>query len=413
MIKKSTLLGLAAMFALGASASVPSVLTVTPTPNTIVTEIRDITITYTGGVYGDDDVFSDADPDVRINNVPVAVTYRTTGESYSTLTYTLGTPITTSGEYSIKIGAGSFTYDEMYEVSNPEMEWTVTVVGDEPDAFQPIENSFVSISPVQGKYSDLQYFTVSFSDNVANNSSIVCKLVKDDDTAEEVATGRTVEGAGLINGCIDLSTCVTEPGTYILVMPEGAFYDIYTDEDFPEARFRFVIEEGAPSAAPVQDNITFTPAADETNLETLEDMYLTFNDYTTAYYKRGAENHFTVTNEAGQEVSVGTVSLGGEGMADNEAHVVFNPAVTDAGTYTVTAPFRMFTLMGAQLYSGTYSGPISVTYTISGGVGVDTIESESNASSVVYRIDGTRVVNTENLPAGIYIIDGKKKVVIK
>ena len=73
----------------------------------------------------------------------------------------------------------------------------------------------------------------------------------------------------------------------------------------------------------------------------------------------------------------------------------------------------MFTLMGEQLYSGTYSGPISVTYTISGGVGVDTVESESNASGVVYRIDGTRVVNTENLPAGIYIIDGKKKVVMK
>ena len=163
----------------------------------------------------------------------------------------------------------------------------------------------------------------------------------------------------------------------------------------------------------MQDNITFTPAADETNLETLEDMYLTFNDYVTAYYKRGADNHFTVTNEAGQEVSVGTVSLGGEGMADNEAHVVFTPAVTDAGTYTVSAPFRMFTLMGEQLYSGTYSGPISVTYTISGGVGVDTVESESNTSREVYRIDGTRVVNTENLPAGIYIIDGKKKVVMK
>ncbi len=127
MLKKPATLGLAAMLALTASASVPSFFTVKPSPDFPAKEIRDISITFTAGTFGNE-ITPSFYPDVRVDGVQVSVTYHSEGADASTLVYTLDNPVTEPGEYTIWIGEGSFTYDEYFDWDNPELEWTVRVV---------------------------------------------------------------------------------------------------------------------------------------------------------------------------------------------------------------------------------------------------------------------------------------------
>ncbi len=140
MLKKPATLGLAAMLALTASASVPSFFTVKPSPDFPAKEIRDISITFTAGTFGNE-ITPSFYPDVRVDGVQMSVTYHSEGADASTLVYTLDNPVTEPGEYTIWIGEGSFTYDEYFDWDNPELEWTVRVVpGDDNVGFGSAES---------------------------------------------------------------------------------------------------------------------------------------------------------------------------------------------------------------------------------------------------------------------------------
>lgn len=132
MLKKPALLGLAAILALAASASVPSFFTVKPSPDFPAKEIKDISITFTAGTFGNE-ITPSFYPDVRVDGVPMSVTYHSEGADASTLVYTLENAITEPGEYTIWIGEGSFTYDEYFDWDSPELEWTVRVVPGDDD----------------------------------------------------------------------------------------------------------------------------------------------------------------------------------------------------------------------------------------------------------------------------------------
>ena len=132
MLKKPAMLGLAAMLALAASASVPSFFMVKPSPDFPAKEIRDISITFTAGTFGNE-ITPSFYPDVRVDGVQMSVTYHSEGSDASTLVYSLENPITEPGEYTIWIGEGSFTYDEYFDWDNPELEWRVRVVPGDDD----------------------------------------------------------------------------------------------------------------------------------------------------------------------------------------------------------------------------------------------------------------------------------------
>lgn len=406
-MKKATLLSLLTAFAVSgtAFASIPLHLEVTPEPNSTVDAISAITINYSYGSYAS--IGSYANPDIKINNVPVSVT-KSVSTDGETLTYTLASPITAAGEYTIFIGAESFYYDDLYEYDNPDMDWKVTVAGTAEDTFKPIQNAKVSITPEQGKYTSLQYFTLEFEYNmVFNNSTVKPYIIRDDDTQQVVATGKTVEGAGLVNGYADFDKPITEPGTYILIVPEGAFYEGYTDEDIPESRWRYVVaEDGAdPIVNPTQ--VIATPDQ-ETALASLSQVVLEFPDYNGVYFVK-SKGTPTVYDKDGNAVATLDQTYV-SGLEDNQIALNVTPAVTENGTYTIDFPARVFTLVGEQMYDDQASTAFTLTYTIDSAVGIEAIETV-NSDAPVYRIDGTRVVNTANLPAGIYIRDGKKIIV--
>ncbi len=409
-MKKTLLLFSAALLTpLLASAYVPNILTVTPAQNAVVDEISTISIEYISG-YWPEIHWYNSNPGVMINNVPVAGTTSASSDE-STIMFNLSTPITAPGEYTITVPENSYWYDWDYEYDGMKLEWTVTIEGEpNPDEWQPIENP-VSIDPAQGTYSMLQDFVITFRTSYIDyNSTIDCYLVTDDDAQTIVATGIPMEGAGMANGNVHLTEPVTTPGHYLLIVPEGAFYDYLTDDDEPEYQFRYIIEEGAPSSARV-DNVEVYPA-DGAEIEKLEEIELLYVDYADIYENYRAAEDIEVYDTNGEVVAYGEISVGGYGQASNQAIVYIDPVIETAGTYTVKVPYMTFILEGAAMYDGQYSGPLTLTYTVKGdGVDVDKVSEVSKAKEI-YSVDGTRVnaASIDELPAGLYIVDGKKVI---
>lgn len=410
MNKFFTLIGALALCGFSAAAEVPAGLEVSPANNETVESLSKISIEYTLGWYGGIDSYRT--PNVQINGVPVNVTYSVSGD---VLTYTLENPITRSGEYEIFIGANSFYYDEIMEYDNPDMSWLVKVSGgSEPGGFQPIVNPGIDVIPAQGCYSSLQYFTLVIDESlVAANGTKECYLMRDDDTQQIVATGSPKDGAGLIYGCVDLERKVTEPGTYLLVVPEGAFYNMMSDDDYPACSFRFEIAADGESPLPEPDKVYFDP--DPSNeVAQLSTIIVEYPDAVSLYPNNNSTQlgDVTLTDDEGNVVASVRVDNGLPGLSGNEASITFTPAVTAEGSYTLHIPARTFVIEGGALYDGTYSTEQTVVYTVNPLVGVGEIGTEAaSCAKEIYRIDGTRVAGGEKLPAGFYIIDGKKVMV--
>lgn len=89
--------------------------------------------------------------------------------------------------------------------------------------------------------------------------------------------------------------------------------------------------------------------------------------------------------------------------------VTFDAAITEPGKYTFRLPaetYYDFTTSGDEAIS---NPEINVTYTINGTSGVENIATD-NGDKTVYDLFG-RKMNSSKLPAGIYIINGKKTFV--
>ena len=90
----------------------------------------------------------------------------------------------------------------------------------------------------------------------------------------------------------------------------------------------------------------------------------------------------------------------------NKAILNFTPALTEAGVYTITFPEGYFL--------GTYGDALpgfSLTYTVSVQDGITHVQLSTSGNEAVYTISGLRVNPSRRLPAGTYIVGGKKVVV--
>ena len=210
---------------LPAMAAIPGKFIITPGENAVVEQITTIEI------YGKtvSEIYSYPHPDIRINDQAVEVTSRTTGDEDDLLIYTLAQPITETGNYTIVIGEESFYYD-WYETDNEEISWSVTVEAvqtPDPEEPQPFVNpSSITIDPAQGKVKALSSFVITFGDLwMADYNSYKSVTLKDYYTDAVVTTATIGDGPNLNDGLITLSETVSTPGTYVLDVPEGAFYD--------------------------------------------------------------------------------------------------------------------------------------------------------------------------------------------
>lgn len=405
-LKKFTLLsfvGIASM----ANAAIPYGYKVTPADGAAVETLSEISV-Y---LELDEDIYSYPNPNITVNGEPVSVTGVTTGVWNDLLTWTLKNPITAPGEYEIVVGEYSFYYG-WDEDDNPVMSWTVTVEGgttpDDPVEFEPYENAHATISPEQGVYTSLSEFTLTFSHvsmadiNYTKSASLV-----NDETGEVVATGKASYGSILQQAVVDLDKVVDAPGTYTLLIPEGMFYDggSYDEEDLPELKFRYVISDNGSGVTPVEYAVEASPA-DGSTINVLDKVVLTYPDF-EAVYQHDSEG-ICVVDAEGAEVATGSYSYGDKEA--NQILLTFTPAVTEEGDYSVIVPKRAFIL--GDMRDAVYSSEIVLNYHVSGSTAIENIEATAFKACPVYNVYGVKVADSlVNLPAGLYICNGRKIVV--
>lgn len=150
---------------------------------------------------------------------------------------------------------------------------------------------------------------------------------------------------------------ITAPGTYVVYVPEGVFNLDLSAQGFAiksnhEETFSLTVDGDVIPDAPA--NVTVTPAAGE--VESLSEIVLTFNDYSTCNWTYNVAP--TITLPSGETHNIKDY---GWGEADNELKCTMPQTLTDEGTYVLTIP------AGAVCFNDdpdNVNAAFSVTYTI-------------------------------------------------
>lgn len=389
--------------------NIPSDFEVTPGNGAVISKLEEITVLYSAGVH----IYSMPTANITLNGKKIAVTGQTSGDYYDLLTWTLKEPVTEPGEYEIVLSAGAFYYG-ISEEDSPEMSWKFTIEGggttpEDPEVFEPYENKDVTINPEQGKYTSLKSFTLTFYNVTLPDINYLKKAsLINDATNEVVATGKASEGSIIQQLIVDLDREVTEPGTYTLLCPEGLFWDggSWDEEDLPEMKFRYIIASDGSEIKPA-DYIVIADPEDGATVSALESVMLTYPEFDNIY--QHDNSGICVKDSEGEIVATGSISYGNNTEA-NQITVSFKPAITEKGEYTVVIPERAFSL--GDFKETVYSAEVVLNYKVSGSTGIGNIEVEANKAQPVYNILGVKVADSlENLPAGLYISNGRKVVI--
>lgn len=386
----------------------PEVVTATPADESTVEQLSTITIAFPEAqgnvVYPRENAtytITDAEGNPVASGTPERVTLQADAVAIN-----LATPITANGTYTVTIPKNCILLGEDTELQrmNRTVKLTYTVKAFE---IPPVsEYDGISIDPAQGDVSYLHSFTVKvtrvqFADiNFTKQPQLVNLR-----TGEVAATGKAEYGAFISDVVIDLDKEVTEAGVYYLHLPEGTIYDGTTDEDLEEMNFLYVVDGLGNKPIEIPDNFHAEPAEGEIS-GPWKSVALVYPDVTSVY--KHDNDGVRLTNEAGEEVTAVTMILGDY---SNEMNFVFRNEVNTTGTYVLEIPARAMVL--GDMKDSVFSKAVRLTYRLT-QTGLEFVGADGGeASAPVYNLQGIKVSehSTENLPAGIYLSNGKKIVV--
>ncbi len=333
-------------------------------------------------------------------------------------TFTLATKATEAGTYELVIPAGAI--DELVNngdeiISNKEIRATYTIEAPKTPVVYDLE--IVKCKPAEGEVD---------MDMIQFESIIV--TVKDTGLGadpEATATLAAEDGSYTYTGQFKFSwgvqfiMFVTEApkynGKYTFTIPQGSFGDAEwmadhsTGHSNPEIVVDYTFTGLKDPASPVAFDIvpeSYLPATDAT-VNDLATVTVNFSKYYNAFSEK-AVAHLSCT-EAHYEATATPSRTYGDSFS-----YTFDPAPTEAGNYLFVIEEGAF---GDNDYAedntlGHASAAISVVYEfVPEGSGINAIFSEDN-DSIIYSIDGKVIgKSVKNLPAGLYIREGKKIIV--
>jgi len=333
-------------------------------------------------------------------------------------TFTLATKATEAGTYELVIPAGAI--DELVNngdeiISNKEIRATYTIEAPKTPVVYDLE--IVKCKPAEGEVD---------MDMIQFESIIV--TVKDTGLGadpEATATLAAEDGSYTYTGQFKFSwgvqfiMFVTEApkynGKYTFTIPQGSFGDAEwmadhsTGHSNPEIVVDYTFTGLKDPASPVAFDIvpeSYLPATDAT-VNDLATVTVNFSKYYNAFSEK-AVAHLSCT-EAHYEATATPSRTYGDSFS-----YTFDPAPTEAGNYLFVIEEGAF---GDNDYAedntlGHASAAISVVYEfVPEGSGINAIFSEDN-DSMIYSIDGKVIgKSVKNLPAGLYIREGKKIIV--
>lgn len=253
---------------------------------------------------------------------------------------------------------------------------------------------------------------------------------------QKVATARVVANEDLTGCLYTFSPAITTPGTYILVIPEGAFGDeAYCGSVENENKkgmaskiieLHYYVTGSSNPLTPAEFTVTAESITPENNA-TVEEISTVTVKLSESLYPYMPIDEFNPI-----DVGVGTIySLDGDNVEtlesvvpmDNDPNFMsptiydfkFNP-VTEVGQYKVVIPRGTFgddTFIQTFKESGVSNEEIVLYYAIGQTVGVESIVGDTDVINV-YDVDGLPVLKdapvdaAKELKSGLYIINGKK-----
>lgn len=231
----------------------------------------------------------------------------------------------------------------------------------QPGEFKPYEYDDVAVKPAQGTYGILQHFDFELDLFLVDGNATKLITFVNDATGEVVASAPGKGGSGLNDGYVEFAEPITAAGHYTLVVPAGAFYDVYDDEN-PEYKFAYILDGTGSGVVEEPEYVTATPAdgATVTRLDKIELAFdIDFDTYPISPAYHDPKGPIVAKNAAGDRVATGTVNRG------SEAHIMvltLSEAITEPGEYTVEVPARNIILEGTD--ETRYNRSFTLTYKV-------------------------------------------------
>lgn len=340
------------------------------------------------------------------------------GSTTRTMLFTNGREPDQNGTYILTIPQGSFGDEEWLADpdnghSNPEIKLYYRVTGTSgTDAAYDIQVS--SIDPAADGNIDIEKEPLAISFTAPGELSfypgskltLVCKDAEYSGTA-------IITGAETSEGVTTFTTTLAEPvsvnGTYTLTIPEGVFGDAdyfancstgHGNETFTAS---FTVTGGLGQKEPVQYDLVpeVTPASGSSvmpgQLDVITFVFpagtLTTYDTARASMSCSEANYFDTAYFI-------------KGEADGTFELRFSSTPTRDGVYEL------------KLVQGTFTDPdelhqnpeLTYTFTFQ-TTGIDGVLTDEEAATGVYNLNGVYMGDTtEGLPAGIYVVKGRKIV---
>lgn len=319
------------------------------------------------------------------------------------------------GDYTLDIPEGAFKEFGGTAVNRPiHAVYTIAAQGG--------AMSSCSLTPAAGEVNELTNVDINFGGNEVSNLEWGSDLSAITITrkGEMHTVWHCISASGLNNSSVRLSfarensttaTAINAPGEYLLNVPAGLIsgYTSQGRKSNDAIQALYTIITGVNNMR----GYILTPGQE--NVAELKDIVLSFPRVADGV-TLPAENNITLvfTPEEGGADEV-TYAPRGCQINGNEVTIVFgnadNEAFTADGTYRLTVPEGTFGEFGN---SSSVSPLIEMTYVIDNvetGISGITVE---DGSAAVYNLHGMivrRAGDSRQLPAGIYISNGKKLVV--
>jgi hypothetical protein len=329
--------------------------------------------------------------------------------------------ITTSGNYYLTIPAGA-----VYGLATTD-EGEDTMLGAVDLTFFVGKDFKATIDPAEGVVESLSEFTVTFADAEKVKASDEARpadypyyaTVSEDGTIKKVKQ-MTAYALGTSN-TITLKIsgeAVTEAGNYAIVVP-AAFYTVDGYQVKDDLKFFYTIEAQAPK---FYCDFKFINVEEDETYESLDNIEFEFvavdenwepiTEGITYKHDSSSAPKLALLNEDGSaivEYNAGTIT-------GTDPHLIWSSyyGVTTNGMYLFTIPEGYMTLTDAN-GNVVKSDEIMAMFILEKSQdtdGVSSIKVDIVKDNAIYNLNGVKMnVESSKLPAGIYIVNGKKVVI--
>lgn len=338
------------------------------------------------------------------------------------------TPIVTPGDYKLTIKRGAFTYNDGQNIVQ-------TIV-----ALYRVPGIRYSLKPVNGTYVesittiDLLFPSVKGIEYVENYTNSVLLTNVTTGTVYNLAGANQMDrlenGSGFTLHFVkegqEEAAVITEPGVYELLIKEGAFDYANESEDAELEGERIKVQE--ITATYKIDGIAYVFDPESGSIVTdLSQVTLTIPEYKGVNIS-DEQSGIVLTNKTTQTAYKLAMAQMGDRLENGTAYTLYFVAdsdeefpqivpITEPGEYELTIPEGVF-YYGDEEETADKLPAMSASYVIEGTTtGVSEVLGEEASEYNVYTVNGVQVIKNGDknavkaLPAGLYIINGKKVIV--